>query len=240
MMRFNEFIYESKYDTFAQSVSRDLFKIIKGTQGTTVGKILRKELSYAEPVEFTLTFIVKRVKQFIPLKSVHFKQLPWEVMNFERNGFVLDANTYSEPGPNPDEPEIEVILYVSPDAEPLSYDKIYHKMTEYIRHEIEHLLQSGINRRPGHIVRTPQKVRDRHSSSYRYFLLADEIPAMVAGMHAAAVKKRRPLDLEFEEYLRPLVDTEIISEDEFKKVMRTWINFAKKTYPDSIFSDKRY
>ena len=239
--RFNRFIYESKYDSLAISIAHDIFAIVKETAGTKPGKAVHRELTYSEPLEFVLNFIVKRVIEFNPRKSQHFKTLPWEVLNFEENGFSLDANAYIPKASDQyDDPELELVLYISPDAEPVSYEILSHKLVEYVRHEIEHLLQTGVNRREGHIIKTPRKVRDRAETSYKYFLLADEIPAMVAGMHTAAVKKKIPIDQEFELYLSPFLRSGLITEPEYNKVIRTWIKFAKQVYPKAIFSNKVY
>lgn len=238
--RFKNFIYESKFDSLALAIAHDLFSIVKSSVGTKPGKAIHKELTYSDPLEFTLNFIVKRVVQFNPRRSAHFKTLPWEVLNFEDNGFALDANAYIPNSSDYDDPELELILYISPDAEPLSYEVLNHKLVEYVRHEIEHLLQTGINSRAGHMIKTPNKVRSKAESSYKYFLLADEIPAMVAGMHAAAVRKRIPIDQEFEIYLSPFLRSGLINDAEFNKVIKTWIKFAKQVYPEAKFSNKVY
>jgi hypothetical protein len=238
--RFKNFIYESKFDSLAHSIARDLFAIVKTTAGTKLGKAVHRELTYSDPLEFSLNFIVKRVVQFNPKRSVHFKALPWEVLNFEDNGFALDANAYIPKASDQEDPELELVLYISPDAEPLSYETLGHKLVEYVRHEIEHLLQTGINRRTGHAIKTPNKVRSNAETSYKYFLLADEIPAMVAGMHASAVRKRIPIDQEFEIYLKPFLKSGLITDQEFNNVIKTWIKFAIKVYPTAKFSNKVY
>ena len=238
--RFSNFIYESKFDSLAIAIAHDLFSIVKSTAGTKPGKAIHKEFTYSDPLEFSLNFIVKRVVQFNPRRSAHFKTLPWEVLNFEDNGFALDANAYIPNASDYDEPELELVLYISPDAEPLSYEILNHKLVEYVRHEIEHLLQTGINRRTGHIIKTPGKVRSGAESSYKYFLLSDEIPAMVAGMHASAVRKRIPIDQEFELYLRPFTKSGLLTDDQFNKVIRAWIKFTKQVYPEAKFSNKVY
>lgn len=238
--RFSQFVYESKFDTISLSVARDLFSFVKSTKGTQVGKILKTEFEYSEPIEFDVFFVVKRVVSFNPSKTKHFKSLPWEVFNFEETGFSLDANVYIPNVSEPESPVLEMVLYISPEAEPLAYENLNRKLLEYLRHEIEHLLQKGVNRREGHEITTREKTRRDAETSYRYFLLPDEIPAMVAGMHASAAKKRVPIDTEFNLYLQPFLRAEMITQAEYQKVMRAWINFAKKVYPDSKFSNKVY
>ena len=140
------------------------------------------EFEYTDPIEFDVFFVVKRVLSFNPSRTKHFKSLPWEVFNFEETGFSLDANVYIPSESDTDAPTLEMVLYIRPEAEPSSYELLNRKILEYVRHEVEHLLQKGINQQPGHAVTTREKTRTAAETSYRYFLLADEIPAMVAGI----------------------------------------------------------
>jgi hypothetical protein len=103
---------------------------------------------------------------------------------------------------------------------------------------MEHLLQKGANRKEGHMVTTRQKTRSSAEESYQYFLLADEIPSMVSGMHLAAVKKRIPIDVEFEDYLFPFIKSGFITRDEATKVIKTWLDFARQHFPTVQVSDK--
>jgi hypothetical protein len=236
--RFSQFIFESKYDSLASTFAKDLFGVIKKTAGFKIGKEISKEFEYDTPLEFTLSIKLVRVKEFEPAKSKDFSGLPWEVINFENKGFAIDANSFIPKANEPESPEIEIVLYISPDAEPQCYPALNYKLIDNIRHELEHLLQKGVNKRTGHIVNTPNAVRAGAQNTYRYFLLADEIPAMVAGMYASAKKKRVPIDQEFEEYLIPFIETEVISQPEADQVMNSWITFAKKVYPAAKFSNK--
>jgi hypothetical protein len=236
--RFSQFIFESKYDSLASVFAKDLFGVIKKTAGSKLGKEISKEFEYDNPLEFTLSIKLARVKEFEPAKSKYFSRLPWEVINFENKGFAIDTNSFIPKENEPESPEIEIILYISPEAEPQCYPELNYKLIDNIRHELEHLLQKGINKKTGHIVNTPKAVRTRAQNNYNYFLLSDEIPAMVAGMYASAKKKRIPLDQEFTEYLQPFIETNVISQSEADKVMKTWIDFAKKVYPVAKFSNK--
>ena len=92
--RFNNFVFESKYDTVSLSIAGDLFNFVKNTMATPVGKIKKAEFEYTDPIEFDVFFVVKRVLSFNPSRTKHFKSLPWEVFNFEETGFSLDANVY--------------------------------------------------------------------------------------------------------------------------------------------------
>jgi len=229
MQKFKHFIYESKFDSFSNIIAEEILEIVKGS--TTSKRTITRDLNYDEPVSFFLTLSITRSKTFSPAKSKNFKSLPWETINFERRGFVIDANSYI-PG-NDEEPEIEMFIVISPEAEPTCYQTLYFKILDIIRHEMEHLLQKGANRQAGHAVTTRQKTRTAAEESYEYFLLPDEIPSMVSGMHLAAAKKRIPIDAEFEDYLLPFIKSGFITQAEADKVISVWLDFARKHFPNT-------
>ncbi len=236
--RFVQFITESKYDSLTSIFAKDVFGFVKKTAGAKLNKELSNQFEYIDPLEFTILIKIVRVDEFNPSESKDFSGLPWEVINFENKGFAINADAYIPNETATEEPEIEIVVYISPDAEPQCYADLNYKLIDNIRHELEHLLQKGINKRHGHIVNAPKNARSKAENSYKYFLLLDEVPAMVAGMYAAAKKKRITLDQAFAEYLSPFVETAIISELEFDRVMTGWVNFAKKVYPAAKFSNK--
>lgn len=238
--RFNQFIFEASYDSFARLVARELFQVIKSTTGTKVGKVITKKMEFDEPIQFELTLIVKRVVQFSPARSKHFSRLPWEIINFEELGFAMDANAYLPSEDEDEVPELELVVYISPDAESLSYDKLNYKLIEYVRHELEHFLQKGINASDGHYAKTSDSARRKAESSYKYFLLDEEIPAMVAGMYTTAVKRRMPLDQVFSNYLTPFIKSGMMNQREYSIVMNAWIDFAKQKYPAAVFSNNSH
>jgi hypothetical protein len=232
MQKFKHFIYESKFDSFSNIIAEEILEIVKGS--TMSKRTITRDLNYDEPVSFFLTLHITRSKTFSPAKDKNFKSLPWETINFERRGFVIDANSYI-PG-NDEEPEVEMFIVISPDAEPNCYQTLYFKVLDIIRHEMEHLLQKGANRKSGHEVTTRQKTRSTAEESYKYFLLPDEIPSMVSGMHLAAVKKRVPIDVEFEDYLLPFIESGFVTRAEADKVIKVWLDFARKHFPNTQVS----
>ena len=234
MQKFKHFIYESKFDSFSNIIAAEILELVKGSAANT--RTITRDLNYDEPVSFFLTLHISRTRTFSPAKSKAFKQLPWETINFERRGFVVDANTYVPTGD--EEPEIEASIVISPDAEPGCYEALYFRVLDVIRHEIEHLLQKGANRKEGHIVTTRQKTRTEAEESYQYFLLADEIPSMVSGMHLSAVKKRVPIDVEFEDYLFPFIKSGFITQAEANRVISVWLDFAVQHFPKVKISEK--
>jgi hypothetical protein len=235
---FLRYIYESKYDAFSEEVVRDIIKIISNNGSSIIRRRSIKEMEYSEPVSFSLILSIFRSSSFEPEKITVFSSVPWEKINFENNGFAVDANSFVPSDVYVHEPEVQVNIILNPNLEPKCYEALQFKLLDCIRHEIEHLLQKGFNVQPEHTGRQVDKNRKFAQSSYLYFILPDEMPAMVSGMRLSAEKKGKPIDTEFEEYLSPIRDSGFISDDELTKVMNAWIKFTIKHFPDAQISKK--
>jgi hypothetical protein len=230
---FSYFIKESAYDSFSEIITSEILRLIKQTNGREV----TYDLSYETPISFDLSLTVSKVNKFSSKKDSHFSQLPWEDLNFEKNGFIVDANSYV-PTVSDEIPEVEVIIVINKSAEPSCYEALYFKILETVRHELEHTMQKGFNIRPDRASRPSRKSQQSSQDSYKYFLLPDEIPSMVNGMHLSAVKKRIPIDQEFESYLSAFLESGFMTEQEFEKVMKAWLIFAINKFPTVQISNK--
>ena len=82
------------------------------------------------------------------------------------------------------------------------------KLRNSIRHELEHLTQSGLNTLPGKYLPDDQEAR-LLASRKDYLLLKKEVPAMLKGLHFQATKERKPFDEIVNEYLN---DTYLLKE----------------------------
>jgi hypothetical protein len=154
-----------------------------------------------------------------------FSRLPWESINFKNKGFVLDANSLSA---TESEQIIKINILINPKTEPTCYMNLYFKLLDVVRHEIDHLLKPI----------SDSQDRAKAESSYLYFLLPDEISSMVSGMRLSSEKRGVPIDLEFSDYLNPILQSGFMSKLEFDKVMNAWIKFAVKHFPDATISKK--
>jgi hypothetical protein len=234
MKSFKSFIFESAYDSFAEKIATEVLLLIKKAKGRRV----LHELSYEESVSFELSLEIIKVKNFSPDKIEHFKQLPWETINFERKGFVVDANTLWDTGDDDDIPMIELVVIVSPDSEPSCYAALKAKLADTIRHEIEHTLQKGFNRTPGHEITGRARNRQQSQSDYRYFLLPEEVMPMIAGMRLSAIDKGITIDEEFEDYLYAFVESSFMTPDQMKIVIKKWLDLVIKHFPKTNIGTK--
>jgi len=97
------------------------------------------------------------------------------------------------------------------------------KLRNSIRHELEHLTQSGLNTLPGKYLPDDQKARSL-ASRKDYLLLEKEVPAMLKGLHFQATKERKPFNEIVNEYLN---DTYLLKK-EIDEVKSIWIQKSKE------------
>jgi hypothetical protein len=131
---------------------------------------------------------------------------------------------------------IVIHIILDPKREPLSYNKLYHRLLDLLTHETNHLNQVGKNRTPFNTAVSDKKERHAAKKSHRYFLLRDEIESMVEGMYVRSNSQKMPLDKVFDEYLMPFIETGYITQSEYEPVLKTWVKKALELYPDAVFS----
>ena len=118
-------------------------------------------------------------------------------------------------------PYIELTIQTQNKKE--SRSLIAMKIRNSIRHEIEHLTQSGLNTLPGKYLPDDQTQRTQ-ATRKDYLLLDKEIPAMLKGLYFQATKQRIPFNQLLDEYL----DETYLLEREIDEVKLVWINKAKE------------
>ena len=118
-------------------------------------------------------------------------------------------------------PYIEITVATNNNKEHRS--EIAMKLRNALRHEIEHLTQSGLNTLQGKYLPDDQLERAL-SNSKEYLLLEKEVPAMLKGLHFRAVKERRLFLDVIEEYFQ----SSFLDESEIIEVKNKWQQVAKK------------
>jgi len=118
-------------------------------------------------------------------------------------------------------PYIELTIQTQNKKE--SRSLIAMKIRNSIRHEIEHLTQSGLNTLPGKYLPDDQTQRTQ-ATRKDYLLLDKEIPAMLKGLYFQATKQRIPFNELLDEYL----DETYLLKREIDQVKTIWINKAKE------------
>lgn len=118
-------------------------------------------------------------------------------------------------------PYIEITIQT--DNRKQDRSSISMKLRNSIRHELEHLTQSGLNTLPGKYLPDDQTARSL-ASRKDYLLLEKEVPAMLKGLHFQATKERKPFDQIVNEYLN---DTYLLKK-EIDEVKSIWIQKSKE------------
>lgn len=230
---------ESAEDQISSDLVRDIFdKVVKTDQMIDKYEpIYYKDLD--DPIPFEIKVRLKRVKSPDLENDSEFKNTPWEIHNLEKHGFVLKANTFIQ-GNAHDESLIEVIILIDPTAEPKCHKELYYKLHDFIAHEIHHVTQYDTEEEKHELNRNPDKTKKREAAEddYRYFLLDDEIPAMIKGMNRRAVIENRPLDEIFIEYFEPFLKHGFMTQEQYEEVMKKYIEYAIRHKPNAKFSQK--
>jgi hypothetical protein len=192
-------------------------------------------MHFTEPYRFDLKLELKKDSQFTAEDDPHFKNLPWEQLNFKEDSYSIDANTRVHHDKTKT-PEIIITLVINPNDEPHLYRSLHARLVDILTHETNHLDQNGPGRDPFSANPTIGDSRNSAKKSYEYFLLPDEIESMVEGMFARAQELNQPLDAIFDDYLQPFVKSKYINPQEYDKVMQTWVKYAIERYPEVNFS----
>jgi len=219
ILRFNDFLFEGRYDRLTGSLVDFIWNKIKETrisweQKKSVKKIQIKSQNQSNgSVTFDLLISIKRKKGGMP-------------EGFLVNGYT-DVN-YKKLD------DIDIEIFIDPDFEPKCYTMMNSVLQDTVRHEIEHLTQEGKNKMNFKAVPTPEKVREEiyQQDAWKYYLLPDEIDAMIHGLYRGAKTEKVPFDVYSTRYLNWRKRSgDNIPDDKYSEIMNTWIERAIKLLP---------
>jgi hypothetical protein len=234
-------ITEGRYDALVTSLSRTLLSVVKDsfaatkdangefagkkiyfTDATTAPQITSDELEeiYFEEVENTT----------IPLEFYLSLKVQWID---GLNNFKYGGDAYNNTKRDSDEPPlIEVRFEIDPAEYPKVLSEVAMQLRDVLRHEIEHITQSGWNTIDGKYIASDMALRKKIESGqvppFRYFMLPKEIPAMLHGLYLKAKKTRTPFREEVTTFLQSFVNNGDITEAEMQKVLSTWKSYLPK------------
>jgi hypothetical protein len=235
-----EFITESENNNadFIKKIATFLLNKVKdSSKEESQEYTVSAKSEFTTPFQFDLYLELRRDSDPNLEKDHHFNGLAWEIDNFNKLGYSIDANTRM----NANDlliPEIRIHLILNPRKEPVSYEQLFYRLIDILTHETNHLDQHGINRDKFNVFPSSMKDREASKKSYKYFLLPDEVESMVEGMYVKSKEANRDLDLIFLDYLSPFLINGFIKRFELDKVMSVWIKHALELYPDAKFSPK--
>jgi hypothetical protein len=242
MISIKQLFLEGRYDSLVTSLSNKLLSIIKESysavsdpegrygsvrifykQGETVPhieddetqpKIYFEEIENATiPVEFYLQLKVQWIEGLDDLK-------------YGGDAYNDSKRESNEP------PLIEVRFQIDPAEYPRVLSSIAMNLRDTLRHEIEHVTQSGWNTIDGKYIASDQNLRNKVEAgnlpAARYFTLPKEIPAMLQGLYFKAKKSKQPFKTVVDEYLSMWVDNETITPQEKENILNAWKAYLPK------------
>jgi len=171
-------VNEGRYDSITRLVVKDIINSWK-SQFNGEASELRFEEDYelenskGQPIDFELLAVLN-------LKETEDKT------------YIVDGGANEELDP----PYLEVNFQVDPRNLPKMWSTIYSDLIDVVRHEIEHLTQSGVN-----VISSKEMVDDQSIRQMinwgllpqaEYFKLEKEVDAMLQGMYLKAKKSKTP------------------------------------------------
>ena len=140
----------------------------------------------------------------------------------DKNSVYVTGNAYNPTGIwNEEIPYIEIIIQTN--GNPRHRSEIVFRLANTLRHEIEHLVQSGFNTLPGKYLPDDQLERTLVDDK-GYLLLPKEINAGVRGVYHQAYKMKEPFPKILNKYL---FETYLL-ESEIEEVNQIYLEKAKE------------
>ena len=239
MISLKKIITEGRYDSIVTELSRKLLKVVKDSyaavsdpNGEFAGKHIYYTKTESTPHIENLDeiFFLEVDNKTIPLEFYLTLKVQWieGLDNFRYGG-----DAYNETRPESDDmPLIEVRLEIDPTDYPNILSEVAMQLRDILRHEIEHLTQSGWNTNPDKYIPSDQALRKKIESGKlppaRYFTLPKETPAMIHGLYQKAKKSRTPFRQVVDNYLSAWVAQGALTDPEKQQIITTWRSYLPK------------
>lgn len=129
-------------------------------------------------------------------REIEFNYVGRLIFDKKVDGYEVDGTSNS--GEEEDKfPFIATLFTINPEVLPQAWSKLSADVSDVIRHEIEHLTQSGDNLRTGKYKDDDLQIRDMINKlkvlPYKnYYLLDKEVDAMLQGLYLKAKKTKKP------------------------------------------------
>ncbi len=242
MVSLKTLIVEGRYDSLVTKLSNKLLSVIKDSYAATKdpeGRFAGEKIYFKRDEE--VPFIDDDKKQrHIYFEEVENEDIPVEFylqlkvqwieglddFNVGADAFN-DTKRYSN-----DMPLIELRFKLDPTDYPTILSEVAMELRDTLRHEIEHVTQSGWNMIDGKYIPSDQAMRTKIEKNQvrtaRYFTLPKEIPAMLQGMYFKAKKSKVPFKQVVNDYLANWESAGTITMQEKENILKTWRNYLPK------------
>ena len=241
MITLSALLIEGRYDSVVTSLSNQLFKVFKDSYRaiTEDGQFAGEQIYFKSKEEapnimgsdFAHIWFQEVENETIPLEFYIELRVMWvDGLNIKTyNVNHVTGELYNATTPYSDEPPlISIYITADPADAPNCYNQIAMLLRDTLRHEIEHITQSGWNVKSSKYIKSDQARRAKINSGelerYQYYLLPKEIPAMIQGMYTYAKKTKTPLA----QVIQTNFDNEGIDPKHQEKIRGVWRKYIQK------------
>tara|TARA_R110000744_G_scaffold199679_2_gene318870 strand:+ start:155 stop:910 length:756 start_codon:yes stop_codon:yes gene_type:complete len=244
MISLKNIIVEGRYDSLVTRLSNILLRTIKDSYSATQsadGTFAGKRIYYSETD--TVPPIDSDKQDHIYFEEVEAPNIPLEfylnlkvqwISKFNDYRYGGDAfnDSVKDPAKADSPPLIEIRFELDPEEYPNILSEIAMDLRDVLRHEIEHITQSGWNVMQSKYLRSDMARRNKIQSgdieTYNYWLLQKEQPAMIQGLYSKAKKLKQPFALVVNSYLDIWVNNGTMSGTDKNTILKKWRSMLPK------------
>ena len=240
MIALTTLLIEGRYDSIVTNLSNKILTVFKDSLVSTTDpdgmfageQIYFKSKSDAPAINgdsYKHVWFLEVENKEIPLDFYLELRIQWvnglNISKYTTNH--VTGELFNETKDDSDDmPLVSVYITADPNDAPNLYSQVSLLLKDVLRHEIEHMTQSGWNTKPNKYIKSDQARRKKINTgklpAREYFLLPKEIPAMIQGLYTYAKKSKQPLkdviNQNFNQFNLSDADQELI-----RKVWRTYI-----------------
>jgi hypothetical protein len=147
-------------------------------------------------------------------------------LKFALSDQVKQGTFYVDGSADSDEGSLEIMLAFNPADGTNMLQQIQPTLTDLIRHETEHLTQSGDQVKPDKWMRKDEArrkaIRQNPESWYKYFMLPKEVDANIQGLYTKSKYEKKDFQSTVDQYLDNLVKDEIVTVGNKQKIYDLW------------------
>jgi hypothetical protein len=239
MISMKSLIVEGRYDSLVTQLSNKLLSIVKSSYAavTDPDGMFAGQKIYFKQGETVLNIDDDSVQKHIYFEEVDNTTIPVEfylqlkvqwIDGFD--DFRAGGDAYNDSKRQSDEPPLIEIRFQIDTAEyPKVLSEVAMQLRDTLRHEIEHVTQSGWNLIDGKYIPSDQALRTKIETgtlpAARYFTLPKETPAMLQGLYFKAKKSKTPFKQVVNDYLDIWVSNNTITDLDKQYILTAWRNY---------------
>jgi hypothetical protein len=237
MISMKTLIIEGRYDSLVTKLSNKLLKVVKDSYAAVSndrGEFAGRQIYFKNNT--TVPDIIDDAYDGVYFEEVENETIPLDFYVSlkvqwveELNDFRYGGDAYNDTAESANDltpPLIEVRFELDPAEYPRILSDVAMQLRDILRHEIEHITQSGWNTKPGKYLPSDMKLRDKIQTGkmppYRYFMLDKEIPAMIQGLYLKSKKSKIPFSQVVNDYLDIWVRGGHITSAQRSEILQTW------------------